>query len=355
MTENFKSNFVFSLQGNRYQDFIEQIARPEIEKIIETDDYEIIGFENHLSFQDFKETDNIVSHIYTAFLKDIKKENGKVSFKKKVCITLDKRLCKDTCPNTGRKITTIKLAGVELAYFIYFDIKEFFNFAYDNDTQIQYPQEDTKINFKENIKPNNKLYNKTQNIEKVGESDVHTLDESIIQKLFSGTKNNDNDLDTFNYIEKIGYIHSKEIGFSRIRENPNDKTSFIIPHCKDFPKAKDLPIGTAIKAFGKFDSNGKFFVEQYEETEIDELPFQLITVNGTLFFYENSRFTLIKTNLGKVYAEFDLFKNYEPNIEHQVKCVIVESYNNKKDEMGWEAIWIGDNTALNQEYTQRFD
>lgn len=183
------------------------------------------------------------------------------------------------------------------------------------------------------------------------------MDESIIQKLFSGTKNNDNDndLDTFNYIEKIGYIHSKEIGFSRIRENPNDKTSFIIPHCKDFPKVKDLPIGTAIKAFGKFDSNGKFFVEQYEETEIDELPFQLITVNGTLFFYENSRFTLIKTNLGKVYAEFDLFKNYEPNIEHQVKCVIVESYNNKKDEMGWEAIWIGDNTALNQEYTQRFD
>lgn len=130
MTENFKSNFVFGLQGKQCLNFIEQIAKPEIQKIIGTNDYEIISFENHLSFQDFKETDDIVSHIYTAFLSDIKKENGKVSFKKKVCITLDERLCADICPNTGRKITSIKLGGVELAYFIYFDIKEFFDFVY---------------------------------------------------------------------------------------------------------------------------------------------------------------------------------------------------------------------------------
>lgn len=146
MAEAFQSNFVFGLQGNQYQDFIEQMARPEIQKIIGIDDYEIIGFENHLSFQDFKETDDIVSHIYTAFLSDIKKENGKVSFKKKVCITLDERLCTDICPNTGRKITAIKLGGVELAYFIYFDIKEFFDFVYGKNIN-------TKIETKEQLLP----------------------------------------------------------------------------------------------------------------------------------------------------------------------------------------------------------
>lgn len=346
MAEAFQSNFVFGLQGNQYQDFIGQMARPEIQKIIGIDDYEIIGFENHLSFQDFKETDNIVSHIYTAFLKDIQKENGKVSFKKKVCITLDERLCDDICPNTGRKITTIKLAGVDLAYFIYFDIKEFFDFVYDNEIQKHQSQKDTNIRFENDIESKKEsLDNKIENPEKVDEKNSNSLilDESIIPKLFSGYIGNNNNVNVTDYIEKIGYIHSKEIGYSRIREDVDGKSRFIIPHSKEFPKVKDLPIGTAIKAFGKFDSNDKFFVEQYEEIEIDELPFQIITVNGTLFFYENSKFTLIKTNLGKVYAEFDLFKSYEPNIEHQVKCIIAESYNDKKGEMGWEAIWVGDN------------
>lgn len=133
MTELFRSNFVFGLQGKLYQNFIDDIAKPIIERIIETDNYEIIGFKRHLSFKDFKNKENrIFDYIYTDFLDDIKKEkeNGKVSFKKKVCITLDERLCTDICPNTGRKITSIKLGGVELAYFIYFDIKEFFDFVY---------------------------------------------------------------------------------------------------------------------------------------------------------------------------------------------------------------------------------
>lgn len=30
MTEIFKSDFVFGLQGNKYQEFIEQIAKPII-------------------------------------------------------------------------------------------------------------------------------------------------------------------------------------------------------------------------------------------------------------------------------------------------------------------------------------
>lgn len=136
---DFQSDFVFGLQGKRYQDFITGVAKPEIEKVLGTSDYEIIGFEGHLSFKDFENTKNsIASHIYTNFLKDIIKdeETGKVSFTKKVCVTLDERLCNESCPNTGRKIAKIKLAEVDLACFIYFDIKEFFDFVYGSPSQI---------------------------------------------------------------------------------------------------------------------------------------------------------------------------------------------------------------------------
>lgn len=345
MTENFKSNFVFGLQGKQCLNFIEKIAKPEIQKIIGTNDYEIISFENHLSFQDFKETDDIVSHIYTAFLSDIKKENGKVSFKKKVCITLDERLCTDICPNTGRKITSIKLGGVELAYFIYFDITEFFDFVYGNEIQKRHSQKDENIKPENDSKSNNELLDdKVENIEKFDDSKstALVLDESIIPKLFSGNKNNESNLNNANYdyIEKIGYIHRKEIVYSRVMESLDEKSNFIIPHSKEFPEMKYLPIGTAIKVLGKFDSDGKFFVDIYEEIEIDELPFQVMKLSGTLLTRENSNFAIIRTGVGDVYAKFDLIKNFEPNIIHQVKCVAVEAYNSKKQENGWRAVWV---------------
>ena len=44
---DFQSEFVFGLQGKRYQDFITGVAKPEIEKVLGTSDYEIIGFEGH--------------------------------------------------------------------------------------------------------------------------------------------------------------------------------------------------------------------------------------------------------------------------------------------------------------------
>ena len=51
---DFQSEFVFGLHGKRYQDFITGVAKPEIEKVLGTSDYEIIGFEGHLSFKDFE-------------------------------------------------------------------------------------------------------------------------------------------------------------------------------------------------------------------------------------------------------------------------------------------------------------
>ncbi|MDO4897428.1 MAG: hypothetical protein Q3971_08705 [Moraxella sp.] len=344
MAEAFQSNFVFGLQGNQYQDFIEQMARPEIQKIIGIDDYEIIGFENHLSFQDFKETDNIVSHIYTAFLKDIQKENGKVSFKKKVCITLDERLCDNICPNTGRKITTIKLAGVELAYFIYFDIKEFFCFVYDNEIQKHQSQKDTNIRFENDIKSKKEsLDNKIENPEKVDEqnSNAPILDESIIPKLFSGKKIENDNSNMMDYIEKIGYIHNinNERGLSFVHETKDGDIGFPI-YYQDFPEVEKFPIGTPIKAFGCL-HNDKFYVDNYEVIDIDELPFQLMRLSGTLKIFENSTFAIIRTSIGGVYTSLDLIQEYAPNIRHQVECVAIEAYDHKRQENGWKAIWVG--------------
>lgn len=201
---DFQSDFVFGLYGRRYQNFIDIVARPIIKNIIGVDDYELINFEHHLSSQDFANTKNsIVSHLYNQFLNDIRKDEktGKIIFKKKVCISLDSRLCAEICPNTGRKISAIKLGDVELAYFIYFDIREFFDFVYDQ-----------KLNI---------------------ENDV--LHENVI---------------------KMGYIHNHNEKISFIRISIEGDEGFPVPH-SIFPEICNFKIGTPIKAVCQIDSGGK--------------------------------------------------------------------------------------------------
>lgn len=162
MANNFQSEFVFGLQGKRYEEFVDIVAKPIIEKIVGTNDYKIIGFDKHLSDMDFdneKRKESIFPEFYLNFLGDIAKDDNGVFFKKKICITLDERLCNDICPNTSRKITYIKIAGVELVYFIYFDVKEFFDFVYNFDreeflnSQIQndFYERDVETNKKESL------------------------------------------------------------------------------------------------------------------------------------------------------------------------------------------------------------
>ena len=137
MIEKFQSNFVFGLQGNLYQEFIDRVAKPIIQQIIGTDDYEIVPQTYHLSFKDFDKksrVNSIFPEFYYNFLGDIVKKNNQVSFKTKVCISFDERLCNDICPNTGRKIAIIRVAGIELVYFILFNIKEFFKTTSNNFT-----------------------------------------------------------------------------------------------------------------------------------------------------------------------------------------------------------------------------
>lgn len=86
MAEIFQSNFVFGLQGNLYQEFLDKEVRPIIQSIIGANDYEIIDFDKHLSKLDFdksKRKESIFPEFYLNFLGDIIKEKNIVSFKKK--------------------------------------------------------------------------------------------------------------------------------------------------------------------------------------------------------------------------------------------------------------------------------
>lgn len=341
MAEAFQSNFVFGLQGNQYQDFIEQMARPEIQKIIGIDDYEIIGFEDHLSFQDFKEINGIVSHIYNAFLKDIQKENGKVSFKKKVCITLDERLCDDICPNTGRKITAIKLAGVDLAYFIYFDVKEFFDFVYNFDGEV-FSRPQNQNNFVKKVMETNKkgdLEITTSNKDDDSSVDLNSID---LSKFFSGRKETEGGLHS-ELVERVGYIDNinTKRGLSFIRDSDSGTSGFPIMH-SDFPEVINFPIGTIIKANGYFDSEGKrFFVDSYEIGESEDLSFQLLHFTGTLKCHDEKKYAIIRVNnIGSVIVDSDLLSEYSENIIYNVKCIAIPAYDKKRDTMGWKAIYV---------------
>ena len=280
MVEYF-SNSVFGLQGNLYQEFIEKIATPIIKSIIKTDDFEIVGSENHLSSLDFKNAKNpIASHIYKNFLSDIfkDKQSNKVYFKKKVCITLDKRLCNEVCPNTGRKITTIKIGGVELVYFIYFDIGEFFDFVYNNSDKTE-----TMVQNSSN-KNSNLISNNLDKKQILAETDnsVKANDLKDLDKLLKPTNLHQQQNQKYENIHftnnqnhkvmtKIGYIHNNNEGFSYLRTSIDREGIFRISH-RRFPEIQNFSIGTVIKAECEVDENERVQkVRSYYQCSNDEL------------------------------------------------------------------------------------
>lgn len=317
MAEIFQSNFVFGLQGKSYQEFVEQIARPLISKIIETNDYEIVGFEAHLSFQDFKETNGIVNHIYTAFINDIQKENNKTSFKKKVCITLDERLCTDICQNTGRKITAIKLAGVDLAYFIYFDVKEFFDFAYSRKNNNQCHQ----------LKVSSLPQNKNQDVQ------------GVVQTKLAMTVDSCSEYTDDPIVEKIGYIHSHHNGFAYIRTSIHRMDVFRISHIM-LPEINELPVGMVIKLRCKINEDKQAYdIESIEECSSKELGISFEQFEGKLEREFGKNFAFIKDNNTIIYVPPSWAKHFNEGQIYNVQCLVVESYNNNGS-LGWEVLDI---------------
>lgn len=337
MTEIFQSNFVFGLKGNLYQEFLNKAVRPVIQDIIGANDYELIDFDKHLSKLDFdksKRKESIFPEFYLNFLGDIIKDNDIVAFKKKVCITLDERLCTDICPNTGRKITTIKIGGVELAYFIYFEIREFFDFVYniDNDSDIF-----IKKTFEENRnKEEKRNSNELVELKKEGESvsDDNTIPQLLSKKL--QTQNSQN----LELVKNIGYIHNtnQEKGFSFVRDTVDGKSGFPVMH-SDFPDIAGHPVGTVIKAYGYY-HNDLFFINNYEVGEYEDLPFQILQLSGMLRCHDTKGYAIIRTNLDNVYVSSDLLLGYSKKKIYNVKCIAVQAYDKNRETMGWKAIYV---------------
>ena len=355
---DFQSEFVFGLQGKRYQDFITDIAMPEISKVLGTNDYEVVGFDGHLSFKDFENKKNsIASHIYMNFLKDIIKdeETGKVSFTKKVCVTLDERLCNDNCPNTGRRIAKIKLANVDLAYFIYFNVKEFFDFVYDSYSN-PFQHEITPIISSTNIPKidkDNADFNDVLSISKTEKNIISDNDknEKSIYKSFSELavlrkdKLDDNQIEGLNnqndneFKEITGYIHNHnfEREFSFIRISSDSDEGYPISN-RDFPDLKVLKIGTPIVLILEKDSfSNEFNIVDFKPCSYDDLDF-VERFKGTLKRISDKRYAIIKNDYTSVFVPPYLAKNFDEEKIYNVECVAVESFDRKKGQMGWEAL-----------------
>ena len=390
MAEIFQSDFVFGLQGKRYQDFLDIVAMPIIEKIIDTKNYEFVDFEKHLSFKDFKDTPNIVTAIYTNFLYDIVKNDTGVSFKKKVCITLDKRLCNETCPTTGRKIATIKVADVEMAYFIYFNVKEFFDFVYD-EKSIEKPDVGYKLSIDDNINPSfnkddffvdlgfssysdfkaalrssKKLVTllermgvtvpckqgKNELIPAVSKYDeefrdlLNQYDNPLIRKVIQEKLSLGDNSDPLTsallpsdkpIVSKVGYIHNHNDRFSFIRTSIGGD-GFPIPH-NVYPEIANIKIGTAIKALCEYDESTKKIAKtiSYEVCSKDELDIKFEIFEGEIERLLSNNFAFIKNDENRIYVPFSLAKDFEENKVYKVRCLTVQSYD-KHGNLSWEAI-----------------
>lgn len=278
MIEKFQSNFVFGLQGNLYQEFIDRVAKPIIQQIIGTDDYEIVPQTYHLSFKDFDKksrVNSIFPEFYYNFLGDIVKKNNQVSFKTKVCISFDERLCNDICPNTGRKIAIIRVAGIELVYFILFNIKEFFDFVY-------------KSNHTEEFQKNVPL-------------------------------------------TKIGYIHNinHEKNFSFIRTSINDG----IPLYHDRYEILDsLVVGDFVQ-LNYEDKDDKFPINIYFAINQSEIEGVVKKFNGILTYPPNKDYAFINTkDKTAIYVRPKLAEIYKNYNTLEVQCLASQNEDNK-----WQA------------------
>ena len=354
---DFQSEFVFGLQGKRYQDFITDVAMPEIVKVLGTNEYEVVGFDGHLSFTDFENKKNsIASHIYMIFLKDIIKneETGKVSFTKKVCVTLDERLCNDNCPNTGRRIAKIKLANVDLAYFIYFNVKEFFDFVYDSYSN-PFQHEITPIISRTNIPKidkDNVDFNDVLSISKTEKNIISDSDknEKSIYKSFSELaflrkdKLDDNQIEGLNnqndneFKEITGYIHNHNYGreFSFIRVSSDDEEGYRVWHI-DFPDIKELREGTPVALIlEKSSFNNELTVVDFKPCCYEDLNF-VKRFKGTLKKISIS-YAIIKSESVSIIVPYYLIQNLDEDKIYDVECVAIESYDRKKEQMGWQAL-----------------
>lgn len=289
MTEIFKSDFVFGLQGNKHQEFIEQIAKPIINEIVESTIYDIIQYDKHLSVKDFENIQNsIVSDLYINFLYDIVKSDNQVFFKPKVCISFDERLCQDTCPNTGRKIATIKVAGVNLAYFILFDVKEFFDFIYNNQ------------------------------LDKNNKKSIYRENSSFKEQM----------------IVKKGYIHNtnqeREFSFARISGDDG------IPlYHNRYEILTSLKVGDFVDlVFSSSEKDSRFPNQVLLSDNQNEIENVAKRFQGILTYpkYTKKNFAFINTEEGvEIYVRPSLAEDYYPYEETLVECIATPG------EKGWQA------------------
>lgn len=354
MAENFRSNFVFGLQGNLYQDFIDKVASSIIQEVIGTDDYEIISSDKHLSFFDFdysKRKESIFPEFYFNFLSDIQKENNKVSFRKKVCITLDEELCTGICPNTGRKITAIELGGVKLAYFIYFDIGEFFYFVKN------YQESEIKKELYDNgCKDFIDKYDDKKEINKFTEvNSLKDLGYLIQLNNPNLSQHNQNRKQNNYHIEtKIGYIHNHNDGYSYIRTSTNRKETFRVPH-RVFPEIKEFSVGTVIRAECGIDEYHQVKrVYSYDQCSEKELNFSFEEFEGKLERETGKNFTFIKNYGTSIYVPPSLAKYFNEGQVYNVQCLAVESLDNNGN-LGWEALDIIEILPFNWKATKKLN
>lgn len=306
MSSAYKSDFSLGIVANRYQEFIDNVVIPIVEEFISKreDDinFEILPQEKHISFVDFQNKDNnIFESFYLDFLNDIKKEEDKIVFRKKICISFDERLCNELCDITNRRFSIIKIGGVSLVYFIYFDIKEFFDYIYNN----------IDLKHRENY------------------------DSQEYKKSFTKLKKP-------NLTNILGYIHNinleKELSFVRT-SSINPEEGIVLCHRK-FDSAYRLKVGTPIKMSVDSLEKGRNMLISYEECSIEDLYDVGINMKEFVgdFFVGEQHFSIMTSITGeRIYLPNNLISQLEKK-EYVKRCLAVESYDTRQEKMGWLAL-----------------
>ena len=306
MHEDFISEYVIDVKGRLFEKFKHEYVQKKKKKFLrdkntQIENFEIIEPKFHISYEDFSTyRESLMSDIYLGYFNNIKKQSNNVILDKKICISFDERLCSQYCAVSDRKFTTINLGGEDIVYFVFFEIKEVFDFIYAH----------------------------------TGQNTNHSFSDNNAQNI-----NEENKLNLYT-VEKVGYIHNHNERLSFIRVSIEGDEGFPIPH-SIYPEISHYKVGTPIKAVCEVDLNGKVLkTVSFSVCGEKELGIDFEVFEGELERRLGNAFAFIKNEGNSIYVPKSLARDFEENRIYKVECLAVESYDKNKNQRGWEAVEI---------------
>lgn len=240
---------------------------------------------------------------------DSLKRNNSVKVKTKVCVTFDKRVCNKLNVNSGRYYNTLSIGGVDLVYFILFNLDEIYDFLYSKE-----------VGYVEEVENN------------IADCDTDLIDYSnkgIVEtdKIISENKHIKGYLDNHNIDKGLSFVSCSE------------DSGYPVYH-RDFPSILEIKVGSVLEL--EINSSYQFGkVVEYRLSDDKEIEGLIQFFDGVLS--KRGFNAYINTNSDDVKTIFvlpDLARKFEDYSNIYVSCLACNKKPVEQNQYKWVALQV---------------